>query len=103
MTEAIRERLPNRRGHELITFEHGGVRYHAGIGRFDGGGLAEVFLNGAKCGTDLDTNAKDSAIVCSLALQAGVPSAVIRRALTSNRDGSASGPLGRVLDIMAEE
>jgi hypothetical protein len=97
-----RERLPNRRGHEVAAFEHGGIRYLAGVGRFGDGRLAELFLTGAKCGTDLDTNARDAAIVCSLALQAGVPAAVIRRALTSNRDGSASGPLGRVFDLLAE-
>jgi hypothetical protein len=97
-----RQRLANRRGHEVVAFEHGGIRYCAGIGRFDDGRLAEVFLNGSKCGTDLDVAAKDAAIVASLALQAGVSAAVIRHALTSNRDGSASGPLGRVLDIVAE-
>jgi ribonucleoside-diphosphate reductase alpha chain len=97
-----RQRLPNRRSHEVVAFEHGGIRYCASIGRFDDGRLAEVFLNGAKCGTDLDTNAKDAAIVASLALQAGISAAVIRHALTSNRDGSASGPLGRVLELVAE-
>jgi hypothetical protein len=97
-----RERLPNRRQHELISFQHAGINYVAGIGRFADGRLAEVFLNGAKCGTDADTSAKDAAIVASLALQAGVSAAVIRHALTSNRDGSASGPLGRILDIVAE-
>jgi hypothetical protein len=97
-----RQRLPNRRSHEVIAFEHGGIRYVAGIGRFGDGRLGEIFLNGSKIGTDLDTAAKDAAIVASLALQAGVPAAVIRRALTSNRDGSASGPLGRILDLVAE-
>jgi hypothetical protein len=96
-----RQRLPNRRAHEVVAFEHLGVRYLAGVGRFPDGQLAEVFLTGSKCGTDLDTNARDAAIVCSLALQAGVPAAVIRRALTSNRDGSASGPLAGVLDMVA--
>jgi hypothetical protein len=52
-----RQHLPNRRGHEVVAFEHGGIRYVAGIGRFGDGRLAEVFLNGAKCGTDLDTAA----------------------------------------------
>jgi hypothetical protein len=57
-----RQRLPNWRGHEVVAFEHGGIRYVAGIGRFGDGRLAEVFLNGTKCGTDLDTAAKDPAI-----------------------------------------
>jgi hypothetical protein len=28
-----RLRLPNRRGHELLDFEHGGIRYTAGAGK----------------------------------------------------------------------
>jgi hypothetical protein len=96
-----RQRLPNRRGHEVVAFEHGGIRYVAGIGRFDDGRLAEVFLNGSKIGTDLDAAAKNAAILCSLNLQAGIPAAVIRRALTRDGDGSPSGPLGRILDIVA--
>jgi hypothetical protein len=40
-----RERLPNRRGHELLSFEHGGIHYIAGVGRFENGDLAEIFLN----------------------------------------------------------
>src|SRR5262249_55598342 len=96
-----RERLPNRRHHESFAFEHAGIRYTAGIGRFNDGQLAEIFLNGAKCGTDADTAAKDAAIVASLALQHGVPCDVIQRAVTRNRDGTASGPLGAALDLLA--
>jgi hypothetical protein len=95
-----RERLPNRRLHESFAFKHGGVTYTAGIGRYESGELAEVFLNGAKCGTDADTAAKDAAIVASLTLQHGVPCDVIQRALTRNRDGTAGGPLGAALDLL---
>src|ERR1700720_474125 len=96
-----RERLSNRRLHESFTFTHAGMRYTAGIGRFPDGRLAEVFLNGAKRGTDADTAAKDASIVASLALQHGVPCDVIQRAVTRNRDGTASGPLGASLDLLA--
>ena len=95
-----RERLPNRRQHESFAFELAGIRYTGGTGSFPDGRLAEVFLNGAKCGTDADTAAKDAAIVASLALQHDVPCVVIRRALR-NRDGRASGPLGVALDLLA--
>jgi hypothetical protein len=95
-----RERLANRRGHECFTFTHAGMRYSAGIGRFPDGRLAELFLNGPKCGTDADTAAKDAAIIASLALQYGVPFDVIQRAVTRNRDGTASGPLGAALDLL---
>ena len=43
-----RRRLPNRRGHELLSFEHGGIHYTAGVGRFENGDLAEIFLNTRK-------------------------------------------------------
>ena len=58
MTEsrAQRQRLPNRRCHEVIQFEHGGFTYIAGIGRFDDGRLAEVFLTAAKTGTARNMN-----------------------------------------------
>ena len=95
-----RERLPNRRPHELLDFEHAGFRFTAGIGRFDDGRLAEIFLNCSKVGTRVDVNARDAAIVASLALQHGARTDELRRALTRNSDGSAGGPLAAVLDMV---
>jgi hypothetical protein len=96
-----RQRLPNRRGHELVDFEHGGIRYTAGIGRFGDGRLAEIFLNTRKHGTGLDTNARDASIAASLLFQHGCSVETLRHALTRNGDGSASGPLARALDLLA--
>ena len=98
---SARERLHNRRGHELVDFEHCGIRYTAGIGRFSDGRLAEIFLNTAKHGTAVDTNARDAAVAASLLLQHGCPIETLRRALTRNADSSASGPLARALDLLA--
>jgi ribonucleoside-diphosphate reductase alpha chain len=97
-----RQRLPNRRGHELLTFEHDGVGYTAGIGRFGDGGLAEIFLNTTKRGTALDANARDAAVAASLLLQHGCPVDTLRHALTRNSVGSGSGPLAHALDLIAE-
>jgi YD repeat-containing protein len=99
---ATRERLPHRREHALITFTTAdGFRYTAGLGYFEGGRLAEIFLNAEKIGTAIQTAARDSAVVASLALQHGVPPETIRHALTRNGDGSASGALGTLLDLLA--
>jgi hypothetical protein len=98
--ESGRKRLPNRRGHELLDFEHGGIRYTAGVGRFEDGRLAEIFLNTRKHGTAVDTNARDAAVAASLLLQHGCSVEILRRALTRNGDGSASGPLARALDLL---
>jgi hypothetical protein len=97
-----RRRLPDRRGHELLDFEHGGIRYTAGVGRFEDGRPAEIFLNTAKHGTAVDTNARDAAVAASLLLQHGCPLETLRRALTRNADGSASGSLARALDLLVE-
>jgi hypothetical protein len=50
-----RQRLPNRRGHELVDFEHGGIRYAAAASR------------SKKHGTALDVNVRDAAIAASTA------------------------------------
>jgi ribonucleoside-diphosphate reductase alpha chain len=97
-----RRRLSNRREHELIDFEHGGIRYTAGVGRFEDGTLAEIFLNTAMQGTDVDVNARDAAVGASLLLQHGCPVDTLRQALTRNSDGSASGPLAHALDLLVE-
>jgi hypothetical protein len=95
-----RQRLPNRRAHELIDFEHGGFRFTVGVGRFEDGALAEVFLNCSKGGTPVDVNARDGAIVASLALQRGATSAELRHALSRKGNGSAGGPLAAALDLI---
>jgi hypothetical protein len=50
-TSAPRQRLRNRRPHWLYRFECDGQIYTGGIGRFDDGRIAEIFINGAKVGT----------------------------------------------------
>ena len=98
-----RRRLSNRREHELIDFEHGGIRYTAGVVRFEDGTLAEIFLNTAKQGTAVDVNARDAAVAASLLLQHGCPVDTLRQALTRNSDDSGSGPLACALDLLAGE
>jgi hypothetical protein len=100
---AARERLPNRRAHTLLNIEAGGFRYVAGVGHYDDGRLAEIFLNADKGGTAIDDAARDSAVVASLALQHGVDPDMLRRALMRNGNGAASGPLGTLLDLLASE
>jgi|SRR5579862_3751216 len=101
---AARDRLPDRREHTLVSFTTSdGFRYTAGLGYFEDGRLAEIFLNAEKIGTAIETAARDSAVVASLALQHGVPPDTIRHALTRNGNGEASGPLGTLLDLLASE
>jgi hypothetical protein len=98
-----RQRLRNRRIAETFELEVNGLRYIATIGRFPDGRLAEIFLSNSKAGSHSDAAAKDSAVVCSLALQHNVPLETIRRALLRDSHGRASSPLGVALDIIAGE
>jgi hypothetical protein len=95
-----RAQLPQRRPHRVFDFVHDNMLYTVGLGSFADGSPAEVFLNVAKSGTPLETYARDSAILLSLLLQYGCPIATVRDAISRNSDGSASGPIGTLLDLL---
>ena len=99
---AIRERLPNRRASISFGFECNGLKYTATVS-FRDGHLAEIFLGNRKSGSHSDAAAKDSAVVCSIALQYGVPVEVIRKALLRDAQGRASSPLGCALDALTTD
>ena len=88
-----RRHLPTRRLHNVMSFEDGGRRYVAGLGRFgDTGELAEVFLNvDGKTGSDIAEHVNTAAILVSMLLQHGVSVAAIRH--------SISGPAARALEL----
>jgi hypothetical protein len=103
MGELARKRLPDRRESETFTLECGGLAYVATVSRFDDERLGELFLTAHKAGSAADTAARDSAIVCSIALQFGADVETIRKALCRDARGQAGGPLGVVLDRLAAE
>lgn len=96
----MRERLPQKRSHQIVEFEHQGITYRAGLGFFEDGRLAEVFIDAGKEGSGVNVAARDAAVVLSLALQSGCDTETIRHALVKLPDGSGSGPLGRLFDIL---
>lgn len=98
-----RRRLPNRRHSQQIAFVCNHQRYVATVSYFPDGQLAEAFISNAKVGSDSDAAAKDSAVVCSIALQHGVPVHVIHKALLKDARGKPSSPLGTLLDILLAE
>jgi hypothetical protein len=96
-----RQRLANRRYSESFDLEVGGLRYTATFSRYPDGRISELFLSNHKSNSQSDTNARDSAITFSIAVQHGADPEVIRRALCRDSHGRASGPLGAALDIIA--
>jgi hypothetical protein len=96
-----RQHLQNRRASEQIAFICNDLKYVATVSFFPDGRLAEIFIGNAKAGSHSDSAAKDSAVVCSIALQYGTPLDVIRHALLRDARGVASSPLGVALDMLA--
>lgn len=101
--------LNPRRHHELMDFRFWNIDFTVGIGRdlrADGGNdnpIQELFINAGKTGTGMETMSRDAAVLISIALQHGAPIETMRRAITRNVDGSPQGPIGRLLDLLAED
>ena len=98
-----RRRLPNRRLAESYELEVAGLRYTCTVGRYPNGRVGEIFLSNHKFNSAADTNARDSAIVVSIAIQFGADIETIRKALCRDSHGRASGPLGAALDLIMGE
>jgi hypothetical protein len=99
-----RQRLLDRRPHELRNFEFAGIKYIAGIGTFPDGRPAEIFLNPAgRVGTDLEAHARDAAITASLCLQHGCLLDALRKALTRTGNGGPGSALSYILDQLSAE
>lgn len=100
---AVRERLPDRRPCTTFELEVAGLKYTATVSRYVDGRIGELFLNNHKSNSAADTNARDSAIAFSFAVQRGEDAEAIRRALSRDSQGRALGPLGAALDLIAQE
>jgi ribonucleoside-diphosphate reductase alpha chain len=98
-----RHRLSNRRTSVTFAIEVQGLRFTATVSRFADGEVGEIFLQNHKCDSGAGILANDSAIAASLALQFGCPVETLRRALSRDSRGNATGPLGAALDRIADD
>jgi hypothetical protein len=96
-----RRRLPNRRGSITFELEALGLRFTVTASRFDDGTIAETFIQNHKTNSAAGVLASDCAIAASLALQFGCPVETLRKALSRDGQGHATGPLGAALDLLA--
>ena len=65
--------------------------------------IGELFLSSDRSNSAADTNARDAVIAFSIAVQHGADPEAIRRALSRDSRGRASGPLGAALDRLSAE
>jgi ribonucleoside-diphosphate reductase alpha chain len=103
MSEAVRQRLPDRRASITFDVEAINLRFTVTASRFDDGKPAEIFIRNHKADSGAGIIASDSAIAASLALQFGCPTEVLRKALSRDGRGNPTGPLGVALDMLAIE
>jgi hypothetical protein len=104
-----RRTLPQRRGNETFEITHGDQRrrFQVTVTYFEHdhagpAGPAEVFVTGAKAGSEFEAIARDGAILLSLCLQHGVPLSTIKGAITRNSNGDAGTIIGAVVDRLSK-
>ena len=103
-----RQRLPNRREQVTESIAVGNAAYEVSVG-FDPESQTpkEVFLTGAKAGTDMAFILADAAVVISIALQHGVPVELFAEAVSRVPDTfegpatRAASVIGAALDLVA--
>ena len=98
-----RRRLPNRRSSITFDVEAFALKFTVTASPFEDGELGEIFIQNHKADLGAGIMASDSAIAASLALQYGCPPETLRRALSRDARGNASGPLGAALDTLAAD
>lgn len=100
MRTAMRELLSARRRSETFHMKFGGQNadYAVTLGYYDDGRLGEVFIDGAKTGSEMSGITHDAAVLLSIGLQYGVPIATLRHAVSRETSGAAATIIGAVLD-----
>ena len=101
-----RETLPQRRRSETFEFDAGvpgypSAHFVATIGFYNDGRVGEIFVHPAKSGSDRDIAVQESAIAVSFALQYGADVESVRSAMPRTTSGRAEGPVGTLLDLLA--
>ena len=93
-----RQILSSRRRAETFTLRFGNQTVMITTGFHADRELGEVFIDGCKTGNDIESIARDAAVLLSLALQHGVPPETIRHAVTRGASEEPASILGAVVD-----
>ena len=94
----MRQALPQRRAAETFNIRFWNQPFTVTVGFFAEGTPGEVFIDSRKTGGDVESIARDAAVLLSLALQHGVPPETIRHAVTRGASEEPASILGAVVD-----
>jgi hypothetical protein len=97
----IRRALPQRRASETFDLRFWNQPFTVTVGFHADGTPGEVFIEGCKIGNDMQSIARDAAVVLSLALQHGVLPEKIRHAVARGASKEPASILGAVVDCIS--
>jgi hypothetical protein len=105
MRTTLRDVLPQRRPCDTFGMQFGkqNNEFMVTVGYYKDGRVGEVFIDGAKAGSEMADITRDGAVLLSLALQHGVPLETMRHAITRNANNEASTIVGAVIDRILEQ
>jgi len=104
MRSTLRELLPARRRNQTFNMLFGGqnTTFTVTLGYYDDGRIGEVFIDGAKIGSEMAAITHDAATIISIGLQYGVPIETFRHAISRDLNNTALTVVGAVLDKINE-
>ena len=94
----IRRTLPQRRAAETFDLLFWNQPFTVTVGFYADGTPGEVFIDGCKTGNDIQSIARDAAVLLSLALQHGVPPETIRHAVIRGASEEPASILGALVN-----
>ncbi len=99
-----RERLPQRRRNENITINWMGTPIELSFGYDESHNkVKEVFVSTRKLGTDMDSMARDTAVMLSFLLQYGVDLNELLDVFASDKSGTSEGFASKVAKLIIAE
>ncbi len=102
----VRNRLKNRRQVSTVSLmwpPNSGERYHVTIGEYQNGEPGEVWVHGAKVGSEFDALLSDASILFSVLIQIGYDTDKIARALGRVESGERASIIGAMADLLVAE
>jgi len=104
MRTTLRDVLPQRRRCETFNMRFGGQNtlFTVTVGYYADDRIGEVFIDGAKPGSEMADITRDGAVLLSLALQHGVPLPTMRHAVCRDKADNATTIIGAVIDKMMD-
>ena len=102
----VRNRLNNRRQVSTVSLvwpPFRGSRYHITVGEYEDGRPGEVWVHGAKVGSEIDALLDDASILMSVLIQVGYDTEDIKHSLGRVNNGEWASIIGVMADLLHDE